>query len=104
MEVLASGRTFGVNVEKKRYWCDNMGINKDNRMKAEEIYPIIHSPVWMPHFQQALGVTTTRQDMAKMALVLPGTALGLTAPGQQGYVAPNTSGEAPPPPSAPPIE
>lgn len=104
MEVLASGRVLGVQVEKKRYWCDRMGITKEHRMKAEEIYPLIHSPQWMPYFQQELGVITTNMDMAVMSRILPGTNHPNvpTIPDQPGYVPPVVGSVGAPPPDAAP--
>jgi len=90
MQALAMSKICGLQVEKKRYWCDAIGIPKEQQMKAEDIYPIIHSPQFIGMFQKELGIIMEKDALPPMAPPAPPTnpdALKLQTP--------------PPPPSAP---
>lgn len=56
MNMLATGNIGGMKVERKRYWCEQIGIPSTSKLTACEMYELVHSPEHISYFQEALGI------------------------------------------------
>ena len=56
MDLLAIGEVGGMKCKMNRFWCPEIGIPETSKMPPHEIYPIVHLPEHIGHFQEALGI------------------------------------------------
>lgn len=71
MDLLAVGSIGGMKCVRNRFWCPEIGIEEGDKMTPDEIYPIIHQPEYIGHFQRALGIKTDLSAVERTASDLP---------------------------------
>ncbi len=53
---LSASRICGMSVNKKRYWCDEVGVDENHKVEDHIMYEIVHRPEHMWKFQKELGI------------------------------------------------
>lgn len=71
MDLLAVGSIGGMKCKLNRFWCPEIGIPETSKMPPHEIYPIIHQPEHIGHFQRALGIRTDLSAVERTENDLP---------------------------------
>lgn len=76
VEALAASGVCGLTGKLKRYWCPEIGVTEKDKLRADEIYPIIHAPENIWKFQEVLGILgAVRPDGTPVIAAAPTEAL-----------------------------
>lgn len=105
METLVINAICGLESKKsesrgggKVYWSKQLGIKEGSALSEEEMYDLIHTPEFMPRFQEALKIVT---DVTAMAPVSGDEAMDEDLEKAASLNGPKALTETPPPPPPP---
>ena len=90
MESFAGSKIMGLNrITGGKYYSKDMGISEKQAIPEEQMYALIHSPEWMPRFQEKLGIITDVNAVTELSgdehmdsTVTDGEKLAVPAPGK----------------------
>lgn len=56
MDAMAAGKFLGMQSKGGYYWCSELGFGPDEKMRAKEMYEIIHSPETIGRFIEVMDI------------------------------------------------